>query len=79
MLRFDGETSFLRSIEYVTPVGHWQGKVESVSGPCRNVRVTELCEVKGDVTIPEQKRQQYGAHPASVEFAEDATENFLEL
>jgi len=49
------------------------------SGPCRNVRVTELCEVKGDVTIPEQKRQQYGAHPASVEFAEDATENFLEL
>ena len=49
------------------------------SGPCRDVRVTELCEVKGDVTIPEQKRQQYGAHPASVEFAEDATENFLEL
>jgi hypothetical protein len=32
--------------------------------------------VKGDVTIPELKRPQYGAHPASVEFAEDATENF---
>ena len=27
------------------------------SGPCRNVRVTELCEVKGDDTIPEQKVQ----------------------
>ena len=31
------------------------------SGPCRDVRVTDLCEVKGDVTMPEQKRQQYGA------------------
>ena len=29
MLRFNGETSFLRSWSYVTPVGHWQGKVES--------------------------------------------------
>ena len=27
------------------------------SGPCRDVRVTELCEVKGDGTIPEQKMQ----------------------
>ena len=48
------------------------------SGPCRDVRVTELCEVKGDVTIPELKRLQHG-HTPSVEFAEDATENFLEL
>ena len=32
------------------------------SGPCRDVRVTELCEVKGDVTIPELKRQKHGAH-----------------
>ena len=47
------------------------------SGPCRDVRVTELCEVKGDVTIPELKGQQHGH--TSVEFAEDATENFLEL
>lgn len=29
MLRFNGETSFLRSWSYVTPIGHWQGKVES--------------------------------------------------
>ena len=32
------------------------------SGPCRDVRVTDLCEVKGDVTIPESKTQHYGAH-----------------
>ena len=57
---------FLRSWSYVTPVGHWQGKVESVSGPCRNVRVTELCEVKGDVTKPGQKGQQHGHTPLPI-------------
>ena len=35
------------------------------SGPCRDVRVTELCEVKGDVTIPELKRQHNDAHDPS--------------
>ena len=36
------------------------------SGPCRDVRVTELCEVKGDVTIPELKRQQHGHTPPPI-------------
>ena len=40
------------------------------SGPCRDVRVTELCEVKGDVTIPELKEQQYEAHSPSYESAD---------
>ena len=35
------------------------------SGPCRDVRVTELCEVNGDVTIPELKRQHNDAHDPS--------------
>ena len=54
------------------PAGHRQGKVESAarqggerSGPCRDVRVTELCEVKGDVTIPELKEQLFVAHSPS--------------
>ena len=48
------------------------------SGPCRDVRVTELCEVKGDVTIPELKRQKHGAHSPHrrTEFAEDLMEYF---
>jgi len=35
------------------------------SGPCRDVLVTELCEVKGDVTIPELKEQLFVAHSPS--------------
>ena len=49
MLRFNGETSFFTQLVIRHPYRTLARQGGERSGPCRNVRVTELCEVKGDV------------------------------
>ena len=73
----------LRSMEYVTlqDIGKARWRAKRTLPGCpgdrtlrserRCVRVTELCEVKGDVTIPELKRQQYGHTPLPIYRPED--------
>ena len=60
----DGETSFYAA-GHTSPCRTSARQGGERSGPCRDVRVTELCEVKGDVTIPELKRQHNDAHDPS--------------